>query len=876
MNEPPNYPEHWETDIVANDGGTLFLRPIKPSDAEDIRKLHGRLSEESVYFRFFTPLPTLSDAMLHRFVNVDYVDRMALVAILGDLIVAVARYDRLPGSSEAEVAFLVDDAHQGRGLATIMLEYLVVVAKESGITRFVADTLPENTKMLKVFHDAGFKDHRHFQDGVVRVSFEISPTQESIEAMQQRERVSVSRSVAKLLSPKSVAVVGASRMPGSVGNIVFRNVLDSNFQGTVYPVNPKATSVNGVKAYPTLKEIPDPIDLAVLVVAAEHIEAAIYDAAEKHVGALVIISAGFSELNEEGARLEQRLVRLARKNGMRIVGPASMGVASMNESVSLNATLSPIPPIPGTAALHSQSGALSLAILEEARRRGLGISSFVSSGNKADISGNDLLHFWEDDPSTGVILLYIEDFGNPRTFARVAKRVSHKKPILAVKSKRNSSSSRFIPSRSTKPWTPQLPNDLAVDALFERTGVIRVDTLEQLFEHAVALANQPLPKGRNVAIISNTGGPAPLCADTCLAVGLEVPNLSDELSQTLRRRLPKDCHISNPIELSASTLPSDFGMVLDQVLKDPGIDAAIVLYVPTVVGTPDSPSTLARPLVEGRLRGAPEIAQDFAAAVATEIALAARQDWTSEPKPVLANFLALPGVPTALRGAKRPIPSYAFPEAAAMALGKMADYFTWTQRPQGEPFTVYEPQFKDARELVLKVLGSKERTEDIVFMDLPADTVVDILSKFHITAVSASKVRILDPDLLRIQIEIFHDLQFGVFIDLHPESDLIELSDQRSLRYMPQTSYEVHDVVTSMPSYQALLQRRGYLQEDFTAVEETVKWLSVMMENIFEISHLTLTAEIRRGGAYNVLSGPVTLATWSPEAYFVTRALRRP
>jgi predicted CoA-binding protein/GNAT superfamily N-acetyltransferase len=377
MNEPPNYPEHWETDIVANDGGTLFLRPIKPSDAEDIRKLHGRLSEESVYFRFFTPLPTLSDAMLHRFVNVDYVDRMALVAILGDLIVAVARYDRLPGSSEAEVAFLVDDAHQGRGLATIMLEYLVVVAKESGITRFVADTLPENTKMLKVFHDAGFKDHRHFQDGVVRVSFEISPTQESIEAMQQRERVSVSRSVAKLLSPKSVAVVGASRMPGSVGNIVFRNVLDSNFQGTVYPVNPKATSVNGVKAYPTLKEIPDPIDLAVLVVAAEHIEAAIYDAAEKHVGALVIISAGFSELNEEGARLEQRLVRLARKNGMRIVGPASMGVASMNESVSLNATLSPIPPIPGTAALHSQSGALSLAILEEARRRGLGISSFV-------------------------------------------------------------------------------------------------------------------------------------------------------------------------------------------------------------------------------------------------------------------------------------------------------------------------------------------------------------------------------------------------------------------------------------------------------------------------------------------------------------------
>ncbi len=876
MTVPPNYPKHWETDIVANDGGTLFLRPITPEDADDIRKLHGRLSEETVYFRFFTPLPYLSDAMLHRFVNVDYTDRMALVAVLGELIVAVARYDRLPGSSEAEVAFLVDDAHQGRGLATVMLEYLVAVAKESGITRFVADTLPENTKMLKVFHDAGFRDHRHFQDGVVRVSFEISPTPKSIEAMQKRERTSVSRSVAKLLAPKTVAVVGASRIPGSVGNIVFRNILESNFQGTVYPVNPHAKAVNGVRAYATLQEVPENVDMAVVVVAAEHIESVITDAAEKHVGALVVISAGFSELNEDGAHLEQRLVRLARRNGMRVVGPASMGVASMDVGTTLNATLSPIAPMPGSAALHSQSGALSLAILEEARRRGLGISSFVSSGNKADISGNDLLHYWEDDPSTGVILLYIEDFGNPRTFARVAKRVSYKKPILAVKSKRNSSTTRFVPSRSSKPWTPQLPNDLAVDALFERTGVIRVDTLEQLFEHAVALANQPLPRGRNVAIISNTGGPAPLCADACLAVGLEVPKLSNNLSSTLTKRLPKDCHISNPIELSASTLPSDFGMVLDNVLRDEHIDAAIVLYVPTVVGTPDSPSTLARPTIEGRLRGTPEIAQDFAAAVASEIALAARQDWTNSPKPVLANFLALPGVPTALRGAKRPIPSYAFPEAAAMALGRMADYFSWTQRPVGEPFSIYEPEFQKAKEIVINALAPIRVNDEITFLDLPEDQVQRLLGKFHINAIMSRNVTALHSENLRISIDVFHDLQFGVFVDLHPDSDVIGLTDQRSLRYMPHTSQEVSDVMRAMPGYQALLTRRGYLKEDFQVIEDTIKWLSIMTENIFEISHVSLVIEIVRGGGSMVLCGPITLATWSPEAYFITRALRKP
>nr|MDA8207806.1 GNAT family N-acetyltransferase [Actinomycetota bacterium] len=336
-----SYPYKWETDTILSDGRTVAIRPIKPSDAGRIEAFHGRLSPESIYFRFFTPMPKLSEAMLSRFVNVDYVDRMALVALLGDVIIAVARYDRLPGSGTAEVAFLVDDAHQGRGLATLMLEFLVEAAREAGIHRFIADTLPENARMLRVFRDAGFADTRAFEDGVIRVTFDIEPTAQSVKRMQDRERLAVARSVRRIVAPKSIAVVGASRDIASVGNVVFRNILESSFEGPVYPVNRAASHVSSVRAYPSLSAIPDDIDLVVVAVPAEEIATLVQEAAEKQIGGMVIISSGFSDTSDEGAQAERELVRLARKNGMRVVGPASMGVANTSPLVSLNATLAP-------------------------------------------------------------------------------------------------------------------------------------------------------------------------------------------------------------------------------------------------------------------------------------------------------------------------------------------------------------------------------------------------------------------------------------------------------------------------------------------------------------------------------------------------------
>ena len=884
------YPRKWETDVVLSDGATVYVRPIKPTDDRGIESFYARLSPETIYLRFFTPLPRLSDTMLHRFVNVDYVDRMAFVALLGDSIIAVARYDRIPGSDAAEVAFLVDDAHQGRGLGTIMLEYLAAVAQESGIARFLADTLPENTKMLHVFHDAGFHDQKSFQDGVVRVTFTIATTKESAEAMYRREQAAVSASVAKLLAPQSIAVVGASRIPGSVGHLLFRNILDSNFQGTAYPVNPSANSIASVKAYPNLQAIPDSVDLAIIAVAAESVEGIIRDAAEKQVGAVVIVSAGFSELSQAGHDLERRIVRIARRNGMRVVGPSSMGVASMTPTVSLNATLSPLPPTAGKAALHAQSGALSLAILEEARRRGLGISHFVSSGNKADISGNDLLHYWENDPATSVIMLYIEDFGNPRTFARVARRVSLSKPIIAVKTKRSSAHEprRDLPSPTPTTAEQTLPNHLAVDALFAHTGVVRVDTLEQLFEQANAMVSQPLPLGPRVAILSNIGGPAPLCADACRAVGLLVEPLPDETQQKLRAQLPQDCKVLNPVELSASAIPGDFEQALRTLLATPEIDAVIVLYIPTVVGSPDAPSTLSRPVSGGRLRGTPERAAATAAEVAVAISQAALQeDLPADPKPVVANFLSLPGVEPALSSSRRTIPLFAFPEAAAMALGRMYDYQRWRSRPEAEYSETIAPEPTEIQKIIDETLQSAhlidaqretppQNSEPLRTTKVAAEDVKRLCSLYELPLfdLEASAQAPIEEPYAMLRIDLAHDLTFGPFIEMRLSGEIAELIGTRAIRALPRSNAEVLELIRTMPGSRLLYGYRDLPPLDEQGLAEIVRRLVAMADGIFELVHLKLDPLFVRPNGCLLTPPEITVANWSRSAILSTRALR--
>jgi len=649
------YPARWEADVVTRDGGTVHVRPIRPADRPRIAELHGRLSPETVYFRFFAPLPTLPDALLDRFVNVDYVDRLALVALLGDRIIAVARYERLPTGTEtgdeAEVAFLVDDAHQGRGLGAVLLEHLAAAARQAGISRFVADTLPGNQRMLRLFHEAGFDDQRSFADGVVRVAFPIVDTAAARQVAHQREREAAARSVSRLLAPRSVAVIGAGRSRGNLGRQVLDQLLAGGFNGPVYPVNRSAAHVASIRAYPQVEDIPDPVDLAVVCVPAPDVPAVVEQCARKHVGGLVIMSAGFADAGPDGLAAQRQLVADARGNGMRVIGPNSMGVVNTDPDVALDASPSPMPP-PGRIGFIAQSGGLGVAVIDELTRRHLGVSTLVSAGNKADVSGNDLLHYWDGDPATDVICMYIETFGNPRTFGRVARRLSRRKPIVAVKSARSAAGYLAAASANNPAQA-----DEAVDALFRRTGVVRTDTLEQLFDVAQVLAAQPLPAGRRVAIVGTSGGPGVLAADACMAAGLEVARLSPDTADRLRARLGVAAEVRNPVDLAVDAQPPAFADGVRLALADPGVDAAIVCFT--------APSAAPRQ------------------AVVDAIAAGA----AAGTKPVLACLLGRRGLieptPTPDGAARRSLPCFAFPEAAAAALGRVARYAEWRRRPEG-------------------------------------------------------------------------------------------------------------------------------------------------------------------------------------------------
>ena len=652
--DPPGYPAQFENDVVLADGGTVHVRPIRPQDGPALDRFHARLSERSVYFRYFSPHPRLSEQELTALTHVDYVTRMALVAVLGDEIIGVVRYEGEPGGDRAEVAFTVDDAHHGRGIATVLLEHLAAAARENGIREFTAVTLVENQAMLGVFRDAGFDTRRIVTQGEVDVRFPVGATEALACAVARREHQAEARSVGRLLAPRSIAVVGAGRERGGLGHEVFRNLLAGAFNGPIYPVHPKARHIAGVRAYPTVLDVPDDIDLAVICIPAAGVAEVVRQCAEKRVQGLVMITAGFAETGGEGAAAERQLVHLARRNGMRIIGPNCMGVVNTDPDVAMNATFAPVAAVAGRTAFASQSGALGIAALERSKRMGLGISTFVSVGNKADVSSNDLLQYWEDDPGTDVVLLYLESFGNPGKFSRIARRISRKKPIVAVKGGRTSAGTRAASSHAAALATP----DLAVDALFRQTGVIRVDTLEELFDVAQVLAHQPLPPGRRVAIVGNSGGPGILAADACEAAGLEVPELSEPTQGALGAVLPAAAAVSNPVDMMAAAGAEDYDRVLRLVLADDGIDSVIAVFTAPLVTRLD----------------------DIARAIAAI---------DSGDKPIVANFLGVEGICEALRrqpaGTRPPrmIPSFPFPESAARALARAADYAAWRDRPPG-------------------------------------------------------------------------------------------------------------------------------------------------------------------------------------------------
>ncbi|MFJ6648927.1 GNAT family N-acetyltransferase [Streptomyces sp. NPDC091290] len=696
------YPAHWEADVVLRDGGTARIRPITADDAERLVSFYEQVSDESKYYRFFAPYPRLSAKDVHRFTHHDFVDRVGLAATVGGEFIATVRYDRIgadgtPASApadEAEVAFLVQDAHQGRGVASALLEHIAAVARERGIRRFAAEVLPANTKMIKVFTDAGYTQKRSFEDGVVRLEFDLEPTDRSLAVQYAREQRAEARSVQRLLAPGSVAVVGVGRTPGGVGRGVLGNITHAGFTGRVYAVNkafPKdLEEIDGVPAHRSVREIAEQVDLAVVAVPAEHVPEVVAECGEHGVQGLVVLAAGYAESGPEGRERQRALVRQARSYGMRIIGPNAFGVVNTSQDVRLNASLAPEMPRPGRIGLFAQSGAIGIALLSRLHRRGggvtgvTGVSTFVSSGNRADVSGNDVLQYWYDDPDTDVALMYLESIGNPRKFTRLARRTAAAKPLVVVQGARHGGAA---PQGHTVRVT-RLPH-ATVSALLRQAGVIRVDTITELVDAGLLLARQPLPAGPRVAILGNSESLGLLTYDACLAEGL--------------RPLP-------PLDLTTQASAADFHAALSHALADDTCDAVVVTAIPAIGDASTGDAELAEALRSAaeRVPGKPVLVVHvelggLAEALSAAASTAPQTGGTPRgavPRPHPVRPLDFPAEPPSgpdgdPGGAPRLIPAYPAAERAVRALGEAVKYAQW-RREAAEPGRV--PEYDDIDE----------------------------------------------------------------------------------------------------------------------------------------------------------------------------------
>lgn len=635
------------TDVVVRDGSTICLRPATAADVPPLLAFLGGLSRESLYFRFMG-LPRLDTRTVAALLT-GPAGATLLVAESGGRIVAFAGFYRDAGAPDrAEVAFAVSDGLQGHGIGMRLLERLAVLARGQGITIFDARVLGDNRRMLDLFKDCGFPVSIRSEAGEYLVSLTLAVTPQFADRAAARSRMAATASMKPFFEPRVVAVVGANRARGRIGAEILHNLIAAGFTGRIVPVHPSAREIDGLAAWPRVSDIPGVVDLAVIVVPAGAVLEAVDECIARGVPAICVISAGFSECDADGQAREAALLARVRAAGCRLVGPNCMGLLNTDPLVRLNATFSPVYPPAGGVAMSTQSGALGLAILDYARRLGIGISSFVSVGNKADVSGNDLIQYWADDPRTSVILLYLESFGNPRKFSEIARRVARVKPIVAVKSGRSAAGSRAAASHTGA----LASSDVVVDALFRQAGVIRTERLEELFDVAALLARQPVPRGPRVAILTNAGGPGILAADACEANGLELPTLGDGTRRRLREFLPAAASVANPIDMLASAPPEHYRQALATILQDDQVDSVIAIFIPPLVTDP--------------------------AAVADAIAEASGG---VHGKPVLGVFMRADGAPAGLA----PIPAYAFPESAAHALARVTAYGRWLAVPPDPP-----------------------------------------------------------------------------------------------------------------------------------------------------------------------------------------------
>ena len=658
---PPPYRDLLESgSLILRDGTTAAIRVAQPEDRDALQTFVDQLSSESKQHRLFTEAVSLAELIAFLCDPSDPRARLTLIVTRVQdktlRVIASGSYVSR-GESTAEVAIAVDEAFHGKGLGSLLLERLALLAVRQGFVRVWAATRADNRPMRGVLRESGYtvKETETSEGGDVEVELSIVPTETSVARSEVQDRVATAASLRPFFQPRSVAVVGASRDPAGIGHRIVEALVTYGFRGPIYPINPKASAIAGIPAYPTVKALPESVDLAIVAVPRDVVLSVVDDCAARGVRALVVITAGFAEIGTEGGVVQDQLVEKVRGHGMRLVGPNCMGLLNTDPAVRLNASFVQLCPPPGRVAMLSQSGALGVAILRRARRLHLGLSTFISVGNKADVSGNDLLQYWEEDLGTEVILLYLESFGNPRRFARIARRVSRRKPIVAVKSGRTLAGSRAAGSHTAA----LAASDVGVEALFRQTGVIRADTLEEMFALASALGSQPLPPGRRVAIVTNAGGPSILCADACEAGGLVVTELSEATKRRLGAFLPPEASRNNPVDLIASGGPAQFRLVVETVLTAGEIDALLVIYIPVdPAGAPAVADAIAEGIAAGRAKG-------------------------GTGKPVYLCWMVEDGEGKPLEAAGERIPSYTAPERSAQVLSKVAAYADWRATPLG-------------------------------------------------------------------------------------------------------------------------------------------------------------------------------------------------
>ena len=693
MSEQPQenvrYPQEWEADVVLRDGSVAHVRPITPADKDALQRFHDGQSEESIYLRFFAPMKHLSDRDATRFTHVDHQERVALIALIGDDIIGVGRYDRLggPTAPTAEVAFNVSDHYQGRGVGSVMLEHLAAIGAENGVSDFVADVLPQNRKMIQVFIEAGYDVSRNFDDGVISVKFGITPNEKSEAVRLAREQRSESQSVHALLNPASIAVVGVSRSGVSVGGRVLENLIAGGYQGKLFVVHPEAETIQGQPVHRSVASIGEPIDLCVVTVPANQVLSVAADCAQAGVKALLVISAGFAEAGPEGAKLQNELLTFSRRHGMRVVGPNSFGLINTRDDTRLNASIGYGMPPAGHLGLFAQSGALGIAVLERAGRRGLGLSEMASAGNRVDVSGNDLLQYWIDDENTHAVGLYLESVGNPRKFSRIARQLALRKPVIVVKSE---VSNFGVPPGHRVRETHTSPK--AFREMLRQTGVIRVSNVHQLFDVAQLVINQPLPKGRRVAIVTNSDALSALCGDAALGSRLEVTH--------------------GPVTVNPLADVEDFRAALESAFQDENVDSVITCFIPPLVT--QASNDVARSVAEISGRYAKTC-------ITTQLAIHG-----------LSDDLTF----TDSAGEKHAVPAYPMPEDGIAALAAVTNYAGWRDRDHGTPVAVTGMDRRAIHAMVKQIM--EETPEG---RDLTDDETITLLGLAGITVWPSKRVR---------------------------------------------------------------------------------------------------------------------------------------